>query len=70
MGVALVAADELAGHRVGLGPALAALHLVTLGVLAMTAMGASLQLLPIATVQPIKSVRAANFVWWLLVPGM
>jgi len=54
----------------GLGPALAALHLVTLGVLAMTAVGATLQLFPIATRQAVRSVVAAKLVWWLLVPGV
>jgi hypothetical protein len=53
----------------GLGPALAALHLVTLGVLAMTAVGATLQLFPIATRQAVRSVVAARLVWWLLAPG-
>ena len=54
----------------GFGPGLAALHLFTLGVLVMTAIGASLQLLPIATRQPVVSVRAAKAVWWLLTPGV
>jgi hypothetical protein len=54
----------------GLGAPLAALHLVTLGVLAMTAMGASLQLLPVATRQPIASVRLAAAAWWLFAPGV
>jgi len=54
----------------GLGPALAALHLVTLGVLAMTAVGATLQLFPIATRQAVRSVTAARLVWWLLAPGV
>jgi hypothetical protein len=54
----------------GLGPALAALHLITLGVLLMTAVGATLQLFPIATRQPVRSVAAAKLVWWLLVPGV
>jgi len=54
----------------GLGPALAALHLVTLGVLAMTAVGASLQLLPVATRQPVRSLAAAKLAWWLLAPGV
>ena len=69
--LALFAGAEAATVFVGgLGPALAALHLVTLGVLATTAIGASLQLLPVATRQPIVSVRLAAFVWWLLVPGI
>jgi len=54
----------------GLGPGLAALHLVTLGVLAMTAVGATLQLLPVATRQAVRSVAAAKLVWWLLALGV
>ena len=54
----------------GLGWPLAALHLVTLGVLAMTAIGASLQLLPVATRQPIRRVRWPALVWWLYAPGV
>jgi hypothetical protein len=63
-------ADAATVFAGGLGPALAALHLVTLGVLAMTAMGASLQLLPVATRQPIASVRLAALAWWLFAPGV
>jgi hypothetical protein len=51
----------------GLGPAFAALHLVTLGSLAMAAMGASLQLLPVATRQPVRSPGAAKLAWWVYV---
>lgn len=54
----------------GLGWPLAALHLVTLGVLAMTAIGASLQLLPVATRQPVSSRRAPALIWWLYTPGV
>ncbi|MEP7181640.1 MAG: hypothetical protein ABI886_05590 [Betaproteobacteria bacterium] len=54
----------------GLGWPLAALHLVTLGVLAMTAIGASLQLLPVASRQPVRVVRAAAAIWWLYTPGV
>jgi hypothetical protein len=61
---------ELASFSGGLGPLFAALHLVTLGVLAMAAMGASLQLLPVATRQPVRSVVAAKLAWWLYVPGV
>jgi len=66
----LYAADDLAGFRGGLGPVFAALHLVTLGVLAMTAVGASLQMLPVSTRQPVQSVALARIVWWLLAPGV
>lgn len=54
----------------GLGWTLAALHLVTLGVLAMTAIGASLQLLPVATRQPVSSARWPALVWWVYTPGV
>jgi len=68
---ALVAgAAELTDFSGGIGPVFAALHLTTLGVLVMTAVGATLQLLPVATRQPVRSVRAAKLVWWLLTPGV
>ena len=54
----------------GPGWPLAALHLVTLGVLVMTAIGASLQLLPVATRQPLRRPRAPLLVWWLYTPGV
>lgn len=54
----------------GLGWTLAGLHLITLGVLVMTAIGASLQLLPVATRQPVGSMRWPALVWWLYTPGV
>lgn len=54
----------------GAGWPLAALHAVTLGVLAMSAIGASLQLMPVATLQPLGSRRAPLVVWWLYTPGV
>ena len=54
----------------GLGPHFAALHLLTLGTIAMAAMGASLQLLPVATRQPVRSVPAAKLAWWAHVSGV
>jgi len=54
----------------GVGWPLAALHAVTLGVLAMSAIGASLQLMPVATLQPLGSRRAPLVVWWLYTPGV
>ena len=69
--VALLAgADELPRFAGGLGWPLAALHLVTLGTLAMSAMGASVQLLPVATRQPLRSTRAPALLWWLATPGV
>ena len=54
------AADEVPGFADGLGPVLAAVHLTTLGVLAMTAMGATYQLLPVATRQPLAGPPASR----------
>jgi len=54
----------------GLGLPLAALHLLTLGVLGMTAMGASLQLLPVATRQAVGSPHWPLIIWWLYTPGV
>lgn len=54
----------------GPGWPLAALHLVTLGVLAMTAMGAGAQLLPVATRQAAPGGRALLALWWLYLPSV
>ncbi len=54
----------------GLGPPLAALHSLTLGTLTMTAIGASLQLLPVATRQSIGSTRWIVLLWWLYLPSL
>ncbi|PWC53906.1 hypothetical protein [Azospirillum sp. TSO22-1] len=62
--------DSLAGSRGGPGTAMAALHLFTLGTLATTAMGASYQLLPMATIRPVGSVGWARASFWLMVPGV
>jgi hypothetical protein len=69
-GVLLAHAGELPAFAGGLGPVFAALHLATLGVLAMAAAGATLQLFPVATRQSVRSVGAAKLAWWLLVPGI
>nr|HET7860713.1 hypothetical protein [Caldimonas sp.] len=66
----LAAAPEWPRFAGGLGRPLAALHLVTLGVLAMAAIGASLQLLPVATRQPVASERAPALIWWLFAPAV
>lgn len=54
----------------GLGWTLAALHFGTLGVLAMTAIGASLQLLPVATRRPVGTGHWPAAIWWLYTPGV
>jgi hypothetical protein len=53
-----------------LGWPLAALHLVTLGVLGMTALGAAAQLLPVATRQPAPGHRLLAAIWWLYTAGV
>jgi len=63
------AADWPAWHG-GLGWPLAALHLITLGTLLCSAIGASLQLLPVATRQPVRSQRLMAALWWAYVPGV
>lgn len=69
--VALLAgASEVPRFAGGLGWTVAALHLVTLGVLAMTAIGASLQLLPVATRQPVAAGHGPAAIWWLYTPGV
>ena len=63
-------ADEIPGFVGGPGLALAALHLFTLGVLAMTAMGAAFQLLPVATRKVIPSVGLTKTAYYLYVPAV
>ncbi len=65
----LAAAGDLAGFAGGTGLVLAALHLMTIGVLLMTAMGASYQLLPVATGAPIGRLWAIRLSHLLLVVG-
>jgi len=54
----------------GLGPVVAALHLITLGTLAMTALGAAIQMLPIATCRPLGPLWACRVMFWLFAPGV
>jgi len=60
------AVPSLSDFAGGLGWTLAALHLVTLGVLLMTTIGASLQLLPVATRQSVPSARWPYELIWIL----
>jgi len=66
----LVGADDVAHFAGGLGWPLAALHLLTLGVLAMLALGASVQLLPVATLRPVASARLPALLWWIYAPAV
>ncbi|MBR9971943.1 hypothetical protein KEC16_09470 [Magnetospirillum sp. J10] len=68
--VLLWAAADIPGHQGGLGPVVAGLHLITLGVLAMTAMGAAYQMLPVATRRQLGPAWACVLSWWLFVPGV
>ncbi len=65
----LIGAGEATVFTGGLGSGLAALHLLTLGVLATTSMGAAFQLLPVATRQPMPALWPARLGFWLSVPG-
>lgn len=65
----LIDASEAIRWRGGLGPPLAATHLLTLGVLTATAIGASVQLLPVATRRALAAVWPIALVFWLTVPG-
>ena len=66
----LAGSSRLPRFAGGLDWPLAALHLVTLGVLVMTALGASLQLLPVATRQPVRSTRWPAAIWAVYTPGV
>ncbi len=68
-GALVLSADELPGFRGGPGLILAAIHLLTLGVLVTTAMGAAFQLLPVATRRPLAAVWLAWLSFWLQVLG-
>ncbi len=63
-------AEQLISYHGGPGPILAAIHLLTLGVLVMTAVGASIQLLSVATCRPMRSIMACRILSWLLIPGV
>lgn len=65
----LAAAADVPRFQGGLGPVLGALHAITLGTLLSTVMGASLQLLPVATVQAVASERLAAVLWWVFTPS-
>ncbi len=67
--VLFAGADDATGFRGGLGPVLASVHFLTLGVLTATAIGSAVQLLPVATRRAIVSVWPIRLVFWLSVPG-
>jgi hypothetical protein len=67
--VLIFAARDFTNFRGGVGPSLAAVHLLTVGVLTMTATGAAVQLLPVATARPLAAVWPIKAVYWLMAPG-
>jgi hypothetical protein len=68
-GAVALGAAEVPSFTGGLGVPLAAVHFLTLGMLAMTAIGAAFQLLPVATKQPMGSQRAMRITSWIFIPG-
>lgn len=66
----LFAGEDAPSFRGSLGPTLAVIHLLTLGVLTVTAVGAAVQLLPVATRRALAAVWPITLVFWLLVPGL
>lgn len=64
-----VGAPDLAGYVGGTGPVLGAIHLLTLGVLVLVAMGASYQLLPVITRRPLARTWPAKLSFWAVAPG-
>lgn len=62
-------ADQVAQFVGGPGMNLAAIHALTLGVLVMTAIGASFQILPVVTGRPLVALWPCKLVFWLYAPG-
>lgn len=62
-------AEEFPGFVGGIGPGLAAVHVLTIGVLMMTAMGASLQMLPVALGGQGPSARVCNLIFATVLVG-
>jgi hypothetical protein len=66
----LLAAEEAVDYIGGLGITLGALHFLTLGVFASVAFGAALQMLPVATRQPMPTSWPIRLGFWLYVPAV
>lgn len=66
----LATSGQLAGFRGGFAPLLAAVHLLTIGVLISAAIGAAVQILPVVTRQPLAAVWPVRLAFWLLLPGL
>jgi hypothetical protein len=63
-------ADQLANYAGNAGIILASVHLATLGVFTMVAIGASYQLLPVVTRRPLVHTWPARLSFWLITPGI
>lgn len=66
----LLWANEATSFRGGPGPTLATIHALVLGILTTTAIGASAQLLPVATRHALAAVWPIKLIFWLTVPGI
>lgn len=66
----LATSEQLAGFRGGFAPLLAAVHLLTIGVLLCAAIGAAVQILPVVTRQPLVAVWPVRLTFWLLLGGL
>ncbi len=65
-----IASSDVADSIGGMGSELAAVHALTLGILAMTAIGASFQLLPVATGVPLSAIWPCRLASWFYIPGV
>ncbi len=68
--VLLFVDEDMTRYAGNLTPTLAAVHLLTLGVFVTTVIGASVQLLPVATRRVLAAVWPIKLVFWLVVPGL
>ncbi len=68
--LAFGASEMVSGYSGGPGFLPAAVHAMTLGVLAMTIMGASYQVLPVASGQGPIAQWPCRLSWWLMAPGV
>jgi hypothetical protein len=69
-GLLALGADGLPGYGGGPGPLLSVVHAITLGVFVSAAMGASFQMLPVATGLELFALWPCRLASWLLFPGI
>jgi hypothetical protein len=68
--VLLASVEQVIRFRGGMVPAISAVHLLVLGVLATTAVGSAAQLLPVATRRALAAYWPIRLLFWMLVPGI